>query len=615
MLRLARIINFILFFVFLMAMGNSVVIAQVNTAQVMKIGRNALYFDDYLLSIQYFNQVINQKPYLAEPYYCRAVAKSALGDWTGAETDLTQCVELNPFVHGAYWLRAVSRQKSGQWVEAIDDYRHCLEQNPQNIDALLNIAQCQLALKNYQSADSCLQVLKVEGKRNERIMLLMTLLHMSQCDTIAAIHDLDDALALNQGNVNAILFRSELYRSGDKDLSKAVADLDQLISIDPNNVAYHIRRAIIRHRLNNNGGAISDLDYAIALDAENVIARYDRAMLQRQIQSGRINGKDQTFVEEHRHELSSLLKSRNVPFGELLDVNINTDISPEVVPDNDFFFREKSFRRSYGIVPVDVNSMKVDLTPASMFYLSYYKDEGNHSGRQAFFKEMAELNDKHLLQSNLTLLSRPRSLSAYEASERFVSLDFFNGLLSNADKSPVNLFGRAMDFLLIRNFDEAINDASQAIEMDSTFTLAYFLRFNARFLKLEAEVAHEKELIMLNEGSLDDTRESEMMIYRQKRNVDFGNIMADINAVIRLSANNPYAYYNLALVQAKIADYANALINYSHAIVLKPDLGEAYFNRGLIMLMLGDKEKAKLDLSKAGELGVFHSYNILKHIE
>ena len=120
---------------------------------------------------------------------------------------------------------------------------------------------------------------------------------------------------------------------------------------------------------------------------------------------------------------------------------------------------------------------------------------------------------------------------------------------------------------------------------------------------------------MLNEGSLDDTRESEMMIYRQKRNVDFGNIMADINAVIRLSANNPYAYYNLALVQAKIADYANALINYSHAIVLKPDLGEAYFNRGLIMLTLGDKEKAKLDLSKAGELGVFHSYNILKHIE
>ena len=31
--------------------------AQLNTARVMEIGRNALYFEDYVLSIQYFNKV------------------------------------------------------------------------------------------------------------------------------------------------------------------------------------------------------------------------------------------------------------------------------------------------------------------------------------------------------------------------------------------------------------------------------------------------------------------------------------------------------------------------------------------------------------------------------
>ena len=36
--------------------------AQVNTDRVMAIGRNALYFEDYVLSIQYFNQVIKAKP-------------------------------------------------------------------------------------------------------------------------------------------------------------------------------------------------------------------------------------------------------------------------------------------------------------------------------------------------------------------------------------------------------------------------------------------------------------------------------------------------------------------------------------------------------------------------
>lgn len=50
--------------------------AQINTERVMTIARNALYFEDYVLSIQYFNQVINAKPYLYEPYFFRGLAKS-----------------------------------------------------------------------------------------------------------------------------------------------------------------------------------------------------------------------------------------------------------------------------------------------------------------------------------------------------------------------------------------------------------------------------------------------------------------------------------------------------------------------------------------------------------
>lgn len=58
---------------------------QINTDRVMTIGRNALYFEDYVLSIQYFNQVINAKPYLAEPYFYRGLAKMNLDDYQGAE--------------------------------------------------------------------------------------------------------------------------------------------------------------------------------------------------------------------------------------------------------------------------------------------------------------------------------------------------------------------------------------------------------------------------------------------------------------------------------------------------------------------------------------------------
>ena len=57
------------------------VCAQINTDRVMAIGRNALYFEDYVLSIQYFNQVINAKPYLSDPYFFRGLAKINLDDF------------------------------------------------------------------------------------------------------------------------------------------------------------------------------------------------------------------------------------------------------------------------------------------------------------------------------------------------------------------------------------------------------------------------------------------------------------------------------------------------------------------------------------------------------
>ena len=49
--------------------------AQYNTDRLLTIGRSALYYEDYVLSIQYFNQAISIKPYLYEPWFFRGVAK------------------------------------------------------------------------------------------------------------------------------------------------------------------------------------------------------------------------------------------------------------------------------------------------------------------------------------------------------------------------------------------------------------------------------------------------------------------------------------------------------------------------------------------------------------
>lgn len=40
--------------------------AQFNTDRLLMVGRSAIYYEDYVLSIQYFNQAISQKPWLYE---------------------------------------------------------------------------------------------------------------------------------------------------------------------------------------------------------------------------------------------------------------------------------------------------------------------------------------------------------------------------------------------------------------------------------------------------------------------------------------------------------------------------------------------------------------------
>lgn len=127
-------------------------VAQINTDQVLRIGRNNLYFEDYVLSIQYFNQVINVKPHLAQPYFLRAIAKLNLDDFQGAENDASLAIERNPFITDAWEVRGVARQNLGKNRDAIEDYNQALEMLPENRGLLYNKAMAQQDIKDFKGA-------------------------------------------------------------------------------------------------------------------------------------------------------------------------------------------------------------------------------------------------------------------------------------------------------------------------------------------------------------------------------------------------------------------------------------------------------------------------------
>jgi tetratricopeptide (TPR) repeat protein len=93
---------------------------------------------------------------------------------------------------------------------------------------------------------------------------------------------------------------------------------------------------------------------------------------------------------------------------------------------------------------------------------------------------------------------------------------------------------------------------------------------------------------------------------------DYQLILADLNKAIDLTPDFAYTYYNRGNVLSGLKDYRAALVSYDEAIALEPNLAEAYYNRGLTHIFLGDNARGVADLSKAGELGLYSAYNLIK---
>ena len=256
--------------------------AQINTDQVLRIGQNSLFFEDYVLSIQYFNQVIKVKPYLAKPYFFRSVAKLNLGDYKGAEDDATLCIDRNPFIVDAYQVRGVARQNSRKFAEAITDYDKALDIQPDNKNFMFNKALCQLQLKQYHESDSTFHYLEKHDKKNERVYLGLAQICIETGDTTGALAYVQKSLDISKNTPTAYAVRAQIEAQRGN-FQSAAADMDSLIKLEPKNVNNYINRAYFRYKNDDYFGCLSDYDYAITLEPENSVAIYNRGQLNAEV--------------------------------------------------------------------------------------------------------------------------------------------------------------------------------------------------------------------------------------------------------------------------------------------------------------------------------------------
>ena len=241
-----------------------------------------------------------------------------------------------------------------------------------------------------------------------------------------------------------------------------------------------------------------------------------------------------------------------------------------------------------------------------MFVLSYYATPSELRMGSYYIKDVDDINATRLLRFNVVVTNRESGLLDKDMiAKHFESIDYFNSYIATHTPRAIDYFGRALDFVVTRNYKSAIEDLNKAISLTPNFSLSYFLRAVAKYNQMKIDDATEEPLM----GSVDAAHMKLLAKHAQLKEV-----LDDWNRLIDLQPRMAIAYFNKGNTLLEMQDYVEAIQAFDKAIQLDPVLGEAYYNRGYVYLKMGNKERGVADLSKAGELGVIPSYNLLKRL-
>jgi tetratricopeptide (TPR) repeat protein len=646
--------------------------AQINTDRMMSVGRTALYFEDYVLSIQYFNQVINAKPYLAEPYFYRAVAKLSLEDYRGAEQDCSNAIERNPFVANSYQVRGLARVYQGRYTDAIGDFRKGLSLEPDNTSMRHNLILCLERDNRKDEALLAADTLVAMFPKYAPGMAIRSDLLWERGDSVGALEWVDKALEINRYDADMLhhrgvmLARLERYEEAEK-------DLDRAIYLDPGNSGAYITRAMIRYFRNNLNGALADYDMSIVIDPSSVTGHYNRGNLRAQIgddnraiedfdvviesepdnmmaifyrgvlrdNTGDYRGAEQDITKvleeypqfiqgyqirsEVREKLGNrigaeedalvVMRDRNRRFNNAMGYTDDSDKEDESKT------RDRSDKnvRNYRKILVDENlenstgysseyrgkvqNRNVNVQYLEPFRLTYYKDNDQTISMVRYSRALDDLYATGSFMSEIVLENHEVSLDEKQISGLFADIEKRTmRLSSDTEKTDNTLLARAIDFSLLQDFTNAETDLDNAVAVNPDNWAVWFCRAQVR-----------ERLVRIRQAEQDMSPGQGISDNREKvADPGYHTVIRYLTSAIELEPSFAYAYYNRGTLYAMTNDLHAALVDFDKAIAIDESLAEAWYNRGLVLVLLNRMDDAFRDLSRAGELGIYTAYNIIK---
>lgn len=523
----------------------------IDADKVMIIGRNALYYEDYVLAIQYFNQVVKAKPYLSEPYYYRAVAKFLLEDFKGAEEDCTSCIERNPFITNAYFVRGDSRLNLGDYDGAIEDYDKSLTMVPENKPVLTNLSLANIQKKDYTRAEDILNKLVVQDSSYVQAYLIRGSMFLEKGDTIQAINDYNKAIVKDPYLSQSYSRRGVLY-SQLKEYDKALADFDEAIKLEPLFSGNYINRGLVKYYKDDYRGAMADYDKVVDLEPNNIIGRFNRGLLRAQVgdDNRAITDFDVVLTFEPSNYIAyfnrALLKSNTGDYkGAISDFDKVLDEYPD--------FYQGFYARS------DLKKKIKDTQGADKDF-RYAKAEEDRI-RKAIFagKEPAKKEGDKTREKSDNTIDKFNLLMVADKTEQEKN-KYNNATRGKVQNQQVNV---DLEPIFVISYYEKFDEVKKAVHFYSRIDELNKKRIFSQLLKItNAETSLTQEQIAFHFASIDefskqiDNNKEDSLLYLG-RAIDymlvqnFPSAIEDLNKAVAINPNFAIAHFCLGVIYTK----------------------------------------------------------------
>ena len=647
--------------------------AQLNTDRITAIGCNALYFEDYVLSIQYFNQVIKLKPYLAEPYLYRAIAKINLEDYQGALRDCQSAIACNPFMPGAYYTRGFVYRRLDEAALAEQDFSQALVFAPENKTYLLLRADARAAQEHFDEAMADMEQLLKREPESASLFFEKGAICMQMKDTACALaafertteldsqnpanwsalgtvnlmrEDYDKALlqltqAVNLGskwagdyiNRGVIFYHNHNYRG-------ALADYDKAIELAPRDAQCYYNRGVLRHELGDYNRALDDYDRALELAPEKTEMRYQRGLVQMELRQW----------EDARADFDSLI-ARYPDFLPSYYLAAQAATALNLTKDA-YRYRQTAYEREQEAQSRHSTLNTQQSAPNTSVQIAQAQPQ-KRDRRKEFSAQTAQTNqepteDEQKYQSSTRgavqkkyadVVNEPNiSLSYYTQEQPLRQTNYYHAAVSELNRrqwlpAPLHFVVQEQPLTadLVNLHFQQISQLSD--QLDKQLSPALFFARAMEFALVQdyssaiddctqaLQLTTDREQVTVITFCRANWR-YKLLQYRratgeqtEKMSMDFDIMLRDYDQVVRLCPDFAFAYYNKANILCMQREWQAAISHYTQAIAVDADFAEAYFNRGLTYIYTDLPEQGLTDLSKAGELGIYQAYNLITRFQ